>query len=69
MTRTALDVKDHDAPETELRLSDEMRQQLALLKSDPAAAQRPDLKIVTFDSDLEAAVPDPVVMWEKSTCC
>jgi hypothetical protein len=72
MSHSAVIAKDLVKSGQKLRLSDDMKQQIALLKkTQPGRARpsHPDLKIVTFDADLEAAIPDPVVMWIKSTCC
>ena len=71
MAHTTLQ-KNRTTPRTELRCSEEMKQQLKSIASSRSPiedSKLPNLKIVTFDSDLENAVPDPVVMWEKSTCC
>ena len=71
MAHTTLQ-KNRTTPRTELRCSEEMKQQLKSIASPRSPiedSKLPNLKIVTFDSDLENAVPDPVVMWEKSTCC
>jgi hypothetical protein len=56
----------------DFHVSDEMKHQLKSIAgrgADKEAARLVSLKVVTFDSDLEAAVPDPVVMWSKATCC
>lgn len=53
-------------PSAKHRVSDEMKQQLESIDNIPKVA---DLKVVTFDSDIDKTVPDPAVLWEKSTCC
>ena len=72
MTEVAIKKSDIGSA-SDIHVSDDMKQQL---KSIAASRQRvgdqesrPDFNIVTFDSDLERAVPDPGVMWEKATCC
>lgn len=64
--------KAEAVPQADLRVSEDMKQQLKAIAS---AKGRGDetraahLRIVSFDSDLERIVPDPVVMWDKSSCC
>jgi hypothetical protein len=73
VARIAGDRKDRADPGTDLRISEDMKQQLKLIASSSRLKTEgldvSDFKVVTFDSDLETAVPDPVVMWEKATCC
>lgn len=64
--------KAQAAPQADLRLSDDMKQQLeaiASAKRHGGDLRTTNLKIVSFDGDLERAVPNSVIMWEKSTCC
>lgn len=72
MSRTAVE-KTRPGSESDLRISEDMQQQLKSIRSSRSRigrAKRPaGLTVVTFDSDLENAVPDPVVMWSKATCC
>ena len=64
-------VANQKAPQARLRLSEEMKEQLETLKTSRSnhgkGADR--ITVLTFESNLDSAVPDPVVMWEKSTCC
>lgn len=65
MSRPIAD-KTRAEPSAKHRVSDEMKQQLKSVEKNPNIA---DLKVVTFDSDIDKTVPDPAVLWEKSTCC
>jgi hypothetical protein len=60
------------ATESNFHCSEDMKLQLQKMSSSaaPARTKSDNLKIVTFDSDLEKAVPDrSVVQWSKATCC